>query len=140
MEAGMPLYGHELGEETNALATGLGFAMNLDKHEDERGEKFIGQDALLKTQASGGPRQTLVGLFIEGKRTARQHMKLLKDGTEIGEITSGCTSPTLGRPIAMAYVDKELAEPGTTLDVDLGRDKTTSAEVTPLPFYKASKN
>jgi aminomethyltransferase len=139
MEAGMPLYGHELGEETNALATGLGFAMNLDKHEDERGEKFIGQDALLETQASGGPRQTLVGLFIEGKRTARQHMKLLKDGTEVGEITSGCTSPTLGRPIAMAYVDKEYAEPGTTLDVDLGRDKTTSAEVTPLPFYKAPK-
>jgi len=139
MEAGMPLYGHELGEDTNALGTSLGFAINLDKHEDERGEKFIGQDALLETQASGGPRQTLVGLFIEGKRTARQHMKLLKDGTEVGEITSGCMSPTLERPIAMAYVNKELAEPGTVLDVDLGRDKTTGAEVTPLPFYKAPK-
>lgn len=139
MEAGMPLYGHELGEDTNALSTGLGFAMNLDKHEDERGEKFIGQDALLETQASGGPRQTLVGLFVEGKRTARQHMKLLKDGKEVGEITSGCMSPTLERPIAMAYVNKELAEPGTTLDIDLGREKTTGAEVTPLPFYKAPK-
>lgn len=139
LEAGMPLYGHELGEETDALASGLDFAMNLDKDQDERGEKFIGCDALRKIKAEGGPRKKLVGLMIEGKRTARQHMAITKNGRAIGEVTSGCLSPTLGASIAMGYVERESAEPGTAMTIDTGKGALLEAKVAPLPFYKAPK-
>ena len=139
LEAGMALYGYELSEDTNALATGLGFAMNLDKQDDERGEKCIGLDALLKTQAEGGPRESLVGLFIEGKRTARPGMTVRAGGADVGGVTSACMSPTLGRAIAMAYVNKEHAEVGTELKIDRGSGDPLAARVTALPFYKATK-
>jgi aminomethyltransferase len=139
LEAGMALYGHELSEDTNALATGLGFAMNLDKADDERGEPFVGMEALRKTQADGGPRQTLVGLTLDSRRTARQGMVVMQGDDAVGEVTSGCASPTLNQSIAMAYVNKELAEVGTTLEIDLGKDRRASATVTPMPFYKAPK-
>lgn len=141
MEAGMPLYGHELGEEINALDSGLDFAMHLDKDKDERGEPFVGMEALKRVRDAGGPQRRLVGLFIEGKRTARQGMRLFDrpGGREVGEVTSGCNSPTLGRCIAMAYVDRGHAERGSSLTVDSGRGDTMQAEVTGLPFYKAPK-
>lgn len=140
MEAGMALYGHELGEEIDALASGLDFAMNLDKDQDERGETYIGCAALKKMRDAGGPPTTLVGLFVEGKRTARAHMRVKSEKNDIGEVTSACLSPTLERPIAMAYVSKDHAEPGTKLVIDTGKDgKTLDAEVTPLPFYKKPK-
>ena len=138
LEAGMPLYGHELGEDTNALSTGLDFAIALDKGEDNPEEKFIGQDALLATRDAGGPPVKLVGLALEGKRSPRQGMGVLHDGTNVGTVTSGCPSPTLGHPIAMAYVNKELAEPGTTLQIDAGR-AALDATVVAMPFYKAPK-
>lgn len=130
LEAGMPLYGHELGEEINALATGLDFAIKLDKD-----EPFVGQEALQRTAEDGGPPRRLVGLKLEGRRTARQHMPVKLDGREIGEITSGCLSPTLDRSIAMAYLDTDAIEPGTRIEVDAGRT-TLEGEVVPLPFYK----
>ena len=140
MEAGMALYGHELGEDINALASGLDFAMNLDKDDDERGESYVGADALKKSRDAGGPPSKLVGLFVDGKRTARAHMKVLDGSKEVGEITSACLSPTLERPIAMAYVAPDAAAPGTRLAIDTGREgKTLDAEVTPLPFYKKPK-
>lgn len=141
LEAGMPLYGHELGEEINALASGLDFAIHVDKDKEQRGEPYIGMDALKRTRDAGGPPRKLVGMFIEGKRTARQGMKLFDQpaGKEIGEITSGCNSPTLGRCIAMGYVDRALSEKGSKFVVDSGRGETMTAEVTPLPFYKAAK-
>lgn len=139
LEAGMPLYGHELTEETNALGTGLGFAMNLDKDQDERGETFVGQEALRATEAEGGTPRTLVGLVLDSKRTARQGMPVTKGGAVVGEITSGCTSPTLEKSIAMAYVDRVHTAEGSALDVDLGKDRTASALVVPMPFYKAPK-
>ncbi len=139
LEAGMPLYGHELGEDVDALASGLDFAMNLDKDQDERGEKFVGCDALKKIQAEGGPRKKLVGLMIDGKRTARQSMTITKGGTAIGVVTSGCLSPTLGASIAMGYVDRECAENGTALTIDTGKGATLEAKVSPMPFYKAPK-
>lgn len=141
MEAGMPLYGHELGEETSALASGLDFAIHIDKDKEDRGESYVGMDALKRVRDSGGPPKKLVGMFIEGKRTARQGMKLLEKpgGKEIGEITSGCNSPTLGRCIAMGYVDRTFSEKGSKFAVDSGRGETMAAEVTPLPFYKAGK-
>ncbi len=141
LEAGMPLYGHELGEEMNALASGLDFAIALDKDQGERGEAFIGMEALKKIRDAGGPATKLVGLFIEGKRTARQGMKVLDKagGAVVGDVTSGCTSPTLDRCIAMAYVGKDLTKPGTKLVIDSGRGEPLAAEVTTLPFYKAPK-
>jgi aminomethyltransferase len=138
MEAGMPLYGHELGEETNALSCGVDFAISLDKDQGESAETFIGMEALKKTQAQGGPAQRLIGLKFQGKRTARQGMSVLAGGRQVGTVTSACLSPTLGVPIAMAMVDKELTLPGTALTVDTGRG-VLEGEVTALPFYKAPK-
>jgi len=138
LEAGMPLYGHELTEETNALATGLDFAINLDKDGDENGEPFVGLEALRKTQAEGGPKLRLVGLEIDSPRTARQGMPVLQNGKEVGLVTSGCKSPTLNKSIAMAYVDASLAASGTALVVKSGSNDL-AAKVVPLPFYKAPK-
>jgi aminomethyltransferase len=137
-EAGMPLYGHELGEEINALSSGVDFGIALDKHTHDRGERFIGQDALEKTKAAGGPKRTLMGLKIDGKRAGRQGNTITKGGKEIGVVTSGCPSPTLGYPIAMGFVDRDAAELGTTLQVDTGRG-VLEAQVVPMPFYKAAK-
>jgi aminomethyltransferase len=138
MEAGMPLYGHELGEETNALSCGVDFAISLDKDTVERGERFVGMDALQKTAAAGGPARKLVGIDIEGKRSARQGMTVKAGGREVGVVTSGCPSPTLGRCIAMAIVDTGLTPAGIALEVDTGRG-TLEGKVAKLPFYKAPK-
>ena len=138
MEAGMPLYGHELGEETNALSCGVDFAIALDKHTFERGERFIGQDALERTHEAGGPPRRLAGITIEGKRTARQGNAIMHAGTKVGEVTSGCLSPTLGYGIAMGFVDTARAEPGAPVEVDTGRG-VLAGRVTALPFYKAKK-
>lgn len=137
MEAGMPLYGHELDEDTDPLSAGLAFAVSLDKDEDENGEACIGLDALKKI-AADGPAKQLVGLKVDGKRAPRQHMKVTADGIEVGEVTSGCVSPTLGHPIAMAYVPAAHAVVGTKLAVDFGR-ASADAEVVALPFYKPAK-
>jgi len=139
MEAGMPLYGNELGEEISALACGMGFAINLDKDQDERGETFIGMEALKKEHEAGGPARMLAGMVIEGKRSARGHMKIMKDGVEIGEVTSACASPTLGICIAMGHIDRAHTEAGTKLEIDTGKGTTLNAQVTPLPFYKLPK-
>jgi len=138
MEAGMPLYGNELGEDIPALASGLGFAMNLDKAGDERGEAFIGMEALQKQKEEGTAR-TLVGLLVDGKRSARGHMKVLDGDREVGEVTSACMSPTLERPIAMAYVDRASADEGGAVSIDTGKGARLDAQVTKLPFYKAPK-
>ena len=138
LEAGMPLYGHELGEEINALSSGIDFAIALDKDQHERGEVFIGMESLKKTRDAGGPAQKIVGLRVEGKRTPRQGMKVLAGDTEVGAVTSGCMSPTLGFPIAMALVGRDATEEGMTLLIDTGRDRL-DATVTPLPFYTRPK-
>jgi aminomethyltransferase len=138
MEAAMPLYGHELGEGINALACGVDFAISLDKHTMERGERFIGQDALEKTVAAGGPKHKLVGLEVEGKRAARQGNVIKSAGREVGHVTSGCLSPTLDKVIAMGFVEKDLVTPGTALTVDTGRAEL-AAKVVPMPFYKLAK-
>jgi aminomethyltransferase len=130
LEAGMPLYGHELTETTDPVSAGLGWAVDLSKD-------FVGAVALRKIHEAG-PRQKLVGLFIDGPRAARQGMSVLYNNQPVGTVTSGCTSPTLKRCIAMAYVNADLAAPGTPLAIDL-RGTATPATVTPLPFYKRPK-
>lgn len=138
MEAGMPLYGHELGEEINALSCGVDFAIALDKHTHERGERFIGQDVLERTAAEGGPRQRLAGIALEGKRTARQGNEVFAGGAAAGTVTSGSLSPTLGHGIAMAFVDRDRAEVGSAVEIDTGRGRLPG-RIVPLPFYKAPK-
>ncbi len=135
MEAAMPLYGHEITEDIDPLAAGLTFAVKLDKGEgDDEAGQFIGQEAL-KRIAREGPRRRLAGLTLEGKRTARPGMTVQAGGARIGVVTSACFSPTLARPIALAYLDATHAEPGGSVRVDLG-SAPASARVVELPFYK----
>jgi aminomethyltransferase len=136
LEAGMPLYGNELSRQVNAYAAGLGPVVSLAKECD-----FVGKEALAAIKAAGFGStvgQKLVGLKGTGRRAARGHYPVLKDGMLVGEVTSGQPSPTLGYPVAMAYVDVEHSEVGTVLDVDL-RGKAEQFEVVALPFYKRSK-
>jgi len=136
LEAGMPLYGNELSRHVNAYSAGLGPVVSLAKESD-----FVGREALAAIKAAGVGStlgQKLVGLKGTGRRAARAHYSVLKDGSLIGEVTSGQPSPTLGYPIALAYVDVEHSEPGTTVDVDL-RGKAEPFEVVALPFYKRQK-
>ncbi|HEU4666303.1 MAG TPA: glycine cleavage system aminomethyltransferase GcvT [Arthrobacter sp.] len=136
LEAGMPLYGNELSREGNPYAAGLGPVVSLAKESD-----FVGKAVLAELKALGAGSTSgrkLVGLKGLGRRAGRSHYPVLKDGNVVGEVTSGQPSPTLGYPIAMAYVDVEHSEPGTALDIDL-RGKAEPFEVVALPFYKRQK-
>ena len=135
LEAGMPLYGHELNEDIDPLSAGLNFAVAVNK--DEAGEPYIGMEAMKKIAAEG-PKRRLVGLKLQGRRTPRQGMPVRKGDEVVGEVTSGCSSPVLGIPIAMAYVEAELAEPGNALLVDMGR-AIADAETCSPQFYKPEK-
>ena len=117
----MPLYGHELGEEINALSCGVDFAISMDKDKAERGEAFIGMDALKRTVDEGGPKRKLVGIELEGKRTARQGMAIKAGDSDVGIVSSACLSPTLGKAIAMGFADVERSEPGAAVQIDTGR-------------------
>lgn len=134
----MPLYGHELGEEINALSCGVDFAISMDKDQGEKGETFIGMDALRKTVAAGGPERKLVGIAMEGKRTARQGNAIKVDGKDVGVVTSACLSPTLGYPIAMGFASREASAEGTAVQIDTGR-AVLDGKIVKLPFYKAPK-
>ncbi|MFE4197531.1 glycine cleavage system aminomethyltransferase GcvT [Paenarthrobacter sp. NPDC056912] len=136
LEAGMPLYGNELSREENPFAAGLGPVVALSKEGD-----FVGKDALAALKADGAGSTSgrkLVGLKGLGRRAGRGHYPVLKDGAVVGEVTSGQPSPTLGYPVALAYVDVEHTELGTALDIDL-RGKSEPFEVVALPFYKRQK-
>lgn len=138
MEAAMPLYGQELGEDINALACGIDFAISLDKAGDERGEAFVGMEALLRTRDEGGPTRKLVGMTFEGRRTVRPGMRVIIADEEAGGITSACLSPTLDVPIAMGFVDAARAAEGTAVRVDTGRG-VIEGRIVKMPFYKAPK-
>ncbi|MCK6476809.1 MAG: glycine cleavage system aminomethyltransferase GcvT, partial [Phycisphaerales bacterium] len=138
IEAAMPLYGHELGEGISALACGVDFAISMDKHTQEKGERFIGQDALERTAAEGGPKHKLVGLEVEGRRRVGQNDVIKSGGRDVGHVTSGCLSPTLDKVIAMGFIERELTTPGTGLTVSTGRAEF-AARVVPMPFYKLAK-
>ncbi|MET3902430.1 glycine cleavage system aminomethyltransferase GcvT [Paenarthrobacter sp. 4246] len=136
LEAGMPLYGNELSREGNPFAAGLGPVVALSKEGD-----FVGKDALAALKADGAGSTSgrkLVGLKGLGRRAGRGHYPVLKDGAVVGEVTSGQPSPTLGYPVALAYVAVEHSELGTALDIDL-RGKSEPFEVVALPFYKRQK-
>jgi aminomethyltransferase len=131
LEAAMPLYGHELSKAINPIQAGLGFAANLD------GRKFIGSDALQRFAADKS-QPVRIGLHVEGKRVARQGSPVLQNNEVVGEVTSGTYSPTLDRPIAMAYVQPAASAIGTQLTTDI-RGTQHPAVVVPLPFYQRTK-
>jgi aminomethyltransferase len=129
LEAGMPLYGHELSESRLPIHADLDFALDLD------GRNFPGSAALVGARQRGDL-PWRVGLMVEGKRVARQGSAIFDlKGTPAGEVTSGTYSPTLERSIAMAYVPSTWATVGTSLQVDI-RGKRTPAEIVRLPFYR----
>ncbi|MFD8573133.1 glycine cleavage system aminomethyltransferase GcvT [Streptomyces sp. NPDC059639] len=139
LEAGMPLYGHELTTELTPFDAGLGRVVKFDK--TSHGEDFVGHDALVAAaeRAETAPPRRLVGLIAEGRRVPRAGMAVVADGKVIGEVTSGAPSPTLGKPLAIAYVDAGHAEPGTAgVGVDI-RGTHEPYEVVALPFYKRQK-
>ena len=137
LEAGMPLYGNELGRDVTPYDAGLGRVVRLDKPGD-----FVGRAALAK-RAQAGPARVLVGLAGKTRRVPRHGYSVLWNGEPCGTVTSGAPSPTIGRPIAMAYVTAEMAAEARSatgaddgrLAVDI-RGSAEPAELVPLPFYK----
>ncbi|MGI5445623.1 glycine cleavage system aminomethyltransferase GcvT [Streptomyces sp. CA-243310] len=136
LEAGMPLYGHELTTSLTPFDAGLGRVVKFEKEVD-----FVGRKALeaAAERAADNPPRKLVGLIAEGRRVPRAGFPVVVDGQVVGEVTSGAPSPTLGKPIAMAYVDAAHAAPGTSgVGVDI-RGTHEPYEVVALPFYKRQK-
>jgi aminomethyltransferase len=136
LEAGMPLYGHELTTALTPFDAGLGRVVKFEKEGD-----FVGRTALQEaaSRAEENPPRVLVGLVAEGRRVPRAGYPVVAGGNVIGEVTSGAPSPTLGKPIAMAYVDAAHAAPGTAgVGVDI-RGSHEPYEVVALPFYKRQK-
>ncbi|PPF82963.1 glycine cleavage system protein T [Subtercola sp. Z020] len=151
LEAGMPLYGHELGLNTMPAQAGLGRVPNLGKGD------FVGRAALEAAAAAAADpaaaadtadasqatpaAPVLVGLVGEGKRAARADYDIYAEGGEnpIGVVTSGVLSPTLGHPIAMAYVDPQFADVDTELAIDI-RGKRLAFRVITLPFYRRKRD
>jgi aminomethyltransferase len=135
LEAGMPLYGNELGPDVTPYEAGLGRVVRLDKPGD-----FVGRQALAE-RAAEGPRRTLIGLLVQSRRVPRHGYAVLSGtglsaaGDRVGVVTSGAPSPTLGTPIAMAYVEGDASGP---FGIDV-RGKAEPAEVTGLPFYDRRK-
>ncbi|KZE17059.1 MULTISPECIES: glycine cleavage system aminomethyltransferase GcvT [Brevibacterium] len=133
LEAGMPLYGNELTLSTTPYDAGLGRMIGFKT----KGE-FVARDALAALGETE-PERILVGLTATGRRAARSGSVILSDGAEVGVVTSGQPSPTLGHPIALAYLDRGLAVPGTEVEVDI-RGKAHEFTVVELPFYRRSEN
>ncbi|GAA4941420.1 glycine cleavage system aminomethyltransferase GcvT [Streptomonospora halophila] len=132
LEAGMPLYGNELDARTTPFEANLGRVVKLDKPGD-----FVGRDAL-QSVADSGPRRRLVGLVARGRRPLRKDNTVLLDGEPVGVVTSGAPSPTLGKPVAMAYMDSG-ADPSsgeTAVDV---RGRAEAVDVVDLPLYRRER-
>lgn len=132
LEAGMPLYGHELSLDVLPVQAGLGRVVPLKTKDAD----FVGRAALETGAASDAP--VLVGLVTEGKRAGRAGYAVFSGDDAVGEITSGALSPTLQHPIAMAFVSPSVSEPGTELTIDV-RGTRIPATVTALPFYRRQK-
>ncbi|MBR5486149.1 MAG: glycine cleavage system aminomethyltransferase GcvT [Oscillospiraceae bacterium] len=131
LEAGMPLYGHELNDEWTPIECVLGFFAKLDK------PAFIGKDVLAKQKAEGVSKKR-VGLVVTGRGIVREHSDVYADGVKVGITTSGTHAPHVGKAIAMAMIEKDKAVVGTALEVDV-RGRRVPVEVVKTPFYKREK-
>jgi aminomethyltransferase len=133
LEAGMPLYGHEISDSINVFEAGLEHWLNLDKGD------FIGRDALLSVQASGGPKRKLVALEMVERGIARDGYSVLSLlGEVIGQVTSGSPAPFLKTSIAFAYVPASVAASGQDVLVQVRANRVRARQVT-TPFYKRAK-
>ncbi len=132
LEAGMPLYGHELTEAITPVQAGLKWALKLDKSE------FIGKDALAR-QLESDDYSRVVGLVMDGRAPAREGYPVWLDGRVAGSVRSGSIAPSVGnKNIATALVAPEAATAGTRLEVEI-RGAKQGATVVPMPFYKRAK-
>ena len=129
LEVGLPLYGHDLSEDTDPVSAGLLFGINK-RRRSEGG--FIGAEPVLKVLADG-PATRRIGLSLEGRQAAREGALVFSGDRQVGRVTSGGFSPSLEHPIAMAYVDTALTAPGTALEIDM-RGKRLPATVVTMPF------
>ncbi|GAA3753312.1 aminomethyltransferase [Spinactinospora alkalitolerans] len=132
LEAGMPLYGNELSADVTPYEAGLGRVVKLDKPGD-----FVGREALA-ARAESGPTRRLVGLTGRGRRVPRQGYAVMRDDQRVGVVTSGAPSPTLGRPVAVAYVDADTDTTTGSFAVDV-RGRAEAVDVVELPFYKRGR-
>jgi aminomethyltransferase len=134
LEAGLCLYGHELTEEIDPVQAGLVWSIGRARRPDgERPGGFPGADAIFRRMAEGAPLRR-VGLAVDGRRPVRERQPVLdQEGETVGEVCSACYGASVGRPIAMAYVRRDLGEPGTRLEVAV-RDKRVPVTVTRMPF------
>ena len=128
LEKAYPLYGHELDDTTTPLEAGLEWVTKLAKG------PFVGREVLLK-QKQEGTRRKLVGLEVLDPGIARSEYALSKNGRSVGRVTSGTKSPTLGKAIALAYVDIQEATLDNIVEVEI-RGRRTRAKVVPVPFYR----
>jgi aminomethyltransferase len=130
LEAGLPLYGHDLDGTTTPVMADLTFAIGKRR----RAEGGFAGGLRIMAELENGAAQKRVGLLVDGKQPVREGALILDaEGNEVGRITSGGHSPSLGRPIAMGYVATALAQPGATLTVEQ-RGKLFQAAVAPMPF------
>lgn len=129
LEAGLPLYGHDLSPEVSVIGADLGFAI-LKRRREEGG--FIGYDRVKADLADGAPTRR-IGLAIEGRMPAREGAAIFAGDAAVGTVTSGGFAPTVGAPIAMGWVDAAHAAPGTALEIEV-RGKRIAAKVAPMPF------
>jgi len=130
LEAGLPLYGHDLDRTTTPVMAELTFAIGKRR----RAEGGFAGALRIMAELDNGPAQKRIGLLVEGRQPVREGGLILdSEGSEVGRITSGGHSPSLGRPIAMGYVAAALAEPGTALTLEQ-RGKLFQATVAPMPF------
>jgi aminomethyltransferase len=129
LEAGLPLYGHDLSPETDPISAGLGFAISKSRRAEGG---FLGAEAVLAALANGTA-TARVGLALEGRQAAREGALVFAGDEEVGRVTSGGFSPSLNHPIAMAYVATAHAAEGTALTIDV-RGKRLPARVVPMPF------
>jgi aminomethyltransferase len=134
LESAMALYGHEISDTLNVWEANLGRYCKMDK-----GVDFVGREALLEVQQSGGPTKRLVGLEMIERGIGRDGYPMFSlDGTRIGEITSGSPAPFLKKNIALAYVPMAFVELGTEVAVEV-RGQKVKAQVVPTPFYKRAR-
>jgi len=126
LEMGYSLYGHELSLDRTPVATSRGMFIRKEGG-------FIGEAAVRRDLVN--PPEFLVALEFDSKRAARAHDKVFFQGSEAGVVTSGSVSPSLGKAVALAFVESGRAVPGTVLDVEI-RGKLFPAKVVDLPFYK----
>ena len=129
LEAGLPLYGHDLTPETDPVSADLAFAISKRRREEGG---FPGAESILAALAAG-PARKRIGLALEGRMAAREGATIMLDGQAIGTVTSGGFSPSLERPIAMGYVETAQSAPGTQLQIDV-RGRLIPATVVAMPF------